>query len=486
MIAHLRGREEALEPFGWSQEDTEWVAMVCLNSGMFTRSQYTAYFHAHHSRAQRFVQSLVDFKLAVEEPIPVIRRMDRTQACRITHKSIYRELGVPNIRHRRNAGLSVYLRRLLSLDYVIEHPELEWLPTEEEKVFYCTGVGVSKNQLPKRIYGGSAGSVSRYFHLKLPIAGGPATTFVYVDPANGTSTELRYWGWAHQHVWSVMRERASRFMWPQSESIPTPTTAREPSWRDGRTITRGPTAGVTVQAPMRQSCRRKSTNFPGRSTPLIPRFSDDLEVSPEPGRATGHCGAWWQTPRRPPSGLTPSRYGDPGVFIRPVFSSTRRRNEIELCGFFQRVTAPIRPSNPGRTLSKIGHPLRSRKAAPACAKQNGYCCARPLRTAFAQGLCARPLRIFYFPYRFCSLAVRHCARSFPVQHQRGCPVLHQRGGPVLHQRGSKWRERPPRLRTSCGSDPRMHCASRGPVPPSLPGGRSRHNDPCGKARIAEG
>ena len=94
-----------------------------------------------------------------------------------------------------------------SLDYVIEHPELEWLPTEEEKVFYCTGVGVPKNQLPKRIYTGAAGGLARYFHLKLPIAGGPATTFVYVDPANGTSTELRYWGRTHQHVWRVMRER---------------------------------------------------------------------------------------------------------------------------------------------------------------------------------------------------------------------------------------------------------------------------------------
>ena len=97
MIAHLRGREEALEPFGWSQEDTEWVAMVCLNSGMFTRTQYADYFNVHHSQAARFVQSLVDLGLAVDEPIPVISTRNRTRACRITHKSIYRELGVPNI-----------------------------------------------------------------------------------------------------------------------------------------------------------------------------------------------------------------------------------------------------------------------------------------------------------------------------------------------------------------------------------------------------
>ncbi len=207
MIAHLREREKNLELFGWSQQDAEWVAMVCLHSGMFTRAQYIAYFHAHHSRAGRFVQSLVALKLAVEEPIPLIRHEDRTRACRITFKGIYRELGVPNIRHRRRADPAGYLRRLLSLDYVIEHPELEWLPTEEEKVWYCKGVGVPKNRLPKRIYGGSAGSVTRYFHLKLPVAGGRTTTFVYVDPGNGTATELRHWGQTHEHVWAGMRKR---------------------------------------------------------------------------------------------------------------------------------------------------------------------------------------------------------------------------------------------------------------------------------------
>ena len=207
MIAHLRGREEALEPFGWSQEDTEWVAMVCLNSGMFTRTQYADYFNVHHSQAARFVQSLVDLGLAVDEPIPVISTRNRTRVCRITHKSIYRELGVPNIQHRRNAGLSVYLRRLLSLDYVIDHSDLEWLPTEDEKVRFCTHYGVPHNRLPHRIYGGAAGCVARYFHLKLPFAGGPTCTFVYVDPGNDTVTEMRYWGQTHEHLWAGLRHR---------------------------------------------------------------------------------------------------------------------------------------------------------------------------------------------------------------------------------------------------------------------------------------
>ena len=207
MIAHLREREKNLKPFGWNPQDAEWVALVCLHSGIFTRSQYMAYFKTYPSRARRFVQGLVDLKLAVEEPIPVIRRENRTRACRITHKGIYRELGVPNIRHRRFPDPGGYLRRLLSLDYVIEHPELEWLPTEEEKVWYCGDIGIQKDRLPKRIYTGAAGAVTRYFPLKLPVAGGPTCTFVYVDPGNETSTEMRHWGRAHEHLWASMRER---------------------------------------------------------------------------------------------------------------------------------------------------------------------------------------------------------------------------------------------------------------------------------------
>ncbi len=207
MIAHLRERDKALEPFGWSQQDAEWVALVCLHSGIFTRTQYMAYCNTYPNRARRFVQSLVDLKLAVEEPIPVLRRENRTKACRITHKGIYRALGVPHIRHRKFPDPGVYLRRLLSLDYVLEHPELPWLPTEEEKVWYCEEVGIPTERLPKRIYTGAAGSVTRYFNLKLPMAGGRTSTFVYVDPGNNSSTELRHWGRAHEHLWAGMRER---------------------------------------------------------------------------------------------------------------------------------------------------------------------------------------------------------------------------------------------------------------------------------------
>ncbi len=54
------------------------------------------------------------------EAVPGIGGIDCV--CRIFSRSIYRALGVEDIRHRRTASEAVLMRRLLSLDYMLEHP----------------------------------------------------------------------------------------------------------------------------------------------------------------------------------------------------------------------------------------------------------------------------------------------------------------------------------------------------------------------------
>ena len=39
MIEHLRGRDRKLELHGWMGREAEWIALVCLHSGVFTRTQ---------------------------------------------------------------------------------------------------------------------------------------------------------------------------------------------------------------------------------------------------------------------------------------------------------------------------------------------------------------------------------------------------------------------------------------------------------------
>ena len=206
MIEHLRGRERKLEPLGWTGREAEWISLVCLHSGVFTRAQFCRYFNTYRKQAHRFVKVLMDRKAAVESEWPVFNGGGKT--CRISSKPIYRALGVENIRHRRKASQPIVMRRLLSLDFVLEHPGMNWLPAEPEKVEFFEGLGLSKRLIPRRVYYGAVGTQKRYFALKLPLAGDDETvTFAYVDPGHATDTELRSWGAAHGPLWDALRKK---------------------------------------------------------------------------------------------------------------------------------------------------------------------------------------------------------------------------------------------------------------------------------------
>ena len=206
MIAHLAGRERALEPFGWTGRKAEWIALACLHSGVFVRSQATRFLDTHHERARRLVRALIAQRAATENTASGIRAIGRV--CRIFSRRLYCALGAEDIRHRRIASPTVLMRRLLSLDYVLEHPDLPWLPTEPEKVGAIEALGIERRRLPSRLYRGAAGSTRRYFPLKLPVAlDAGRAVFVYVDPGHDTATALRSWGEAHRGLWTALAER---------------------------------------------------------------------------------------------------------------------------------------------------------------------------------------------------------------------------------------------------------------------------------------
>ena len=101
------------------------------------------------------------------------------------------------------------MRRLLSLDYLIERPTLGWLPTEAEKVQRFEALGIERRTFPYRLYGPHGKpQIPRYFAFKLPIAVDEKTaTFVYVDAGQSTDSELRAWGMAHAPLWAALRAR---------------------------------------------------------------------------------------------------------------------------------------------------------------------------------------------------------------------------------------------------------------------------------------
>ena len=209
MIAHLRGRERELEALGWTGQDAEWITLVCLHSGVFTRAQFCHYFDSDRKRALRFVKALVERQAARDGEWPILNGGAKT--CRISSKAIYRALGVENIRHRRKASNAVVMRRLLSLDFVLEHPGMNWLPAEQEKVEFFEKLGLPLRLIPRRIYYGTVGNQKRYFALKLPLAVDPETvTFAYIDPGHQTDRELYSWGAAHGPLWEALRKKGRR------------------------------------------------------------------------------------------------------------------------------------------------------------------------------------------------------------------------------------------------------------------------------------
>ena len=199
-VAHLRDRADALVRAGWTHREAEFLALVCLHSGVFLRSQYLAFIgRTNPALANRFVRRCR--KHAVEQPW----NGSRLRICRIAAQRIYRTLGVEHVPHRRPASPEVVLRRLLSLDYVLEHPHAAWLPTEDEKVNALAAAGVSKPLLPHRLYQGAVGAQVRYFPHKLPVAlDGGRATFLFVQTEDQTASEVRTWGSQHAALWAAL------------------------------------------------------------------------------------------------------------------------------------------------------------------------------------------------------------------------------------------------------------------------------------------
>ena len=209
-VPTLQDRAGQLAALGWTGREADWIALVALHSGVFTRSQWCHFFGGANREAARvFVRALIDKQLAIEDERAIFPGGAR--AVLLTGKAPYRALGIPDVRHRRgkDATTQVLMRRLLSLDYLIERPTLGWLPTESDKVHRFEALGIDRGTFPYRLYGPhGTPQIPRYFAFKLPIAVDEHTaTFVYVDAGQSTDSELRAWGVAHAPLWAALRAR---------------------------------------------------------------------------------------------------------------------------------------------------------------------------------------------------------------------------------------------------------------------------------------
>ena len=87
MIAHLKGREKLLEPLGFRRQQAEWITLVGLHSGLFTRDQLAFYLQgANHFYVRRRAKALLNCRVSsrpfTDERVTDGRRAkQRSNAC---------------------------------------------------------------------------------------------------------------------------------------------------------------------------------------------------------------------------------------------------------------------------------------------------------------------------------------------------------------------------------------------------------------------
>ena len=206
---HLNGRAGKLaDTLDLPADQAEWLAVCALHSGCFLRSQYCDFYHHSRVAANKFIHRLVKQNLIFESPAESLGLL-----ARVTNKSIYRLLDASDIRHRRKASWPLMFRRLLCLDYVLDHPQLPWLPTENEKVACFDALGIDHANLPRRVWNNTTGYTVRLFANKHPIAvdaGAKHAVFVYADSEEKSPQGVRSWRKEHAVLWSDLHRQGFR------------------------------------------------------------------------------------------------------------------------------------------------------------------------------------------------------------------------------------------------------------------------------------
>ncbi|MCC7241565.1 MAG: hypothetical protein IT180_06545 [Acidobacteria bacterium] len=179
----LDDRAGALEPFGFSPRQARFLAMAALHSGYCLRRQYAAYAGVRYGKNVRdFLDSLVDRRLAERFTV----RADRGHVYHVCSRTVYRALGQEDNRNRREASAAAIARKVMLLDFVLAHSDVEWLATEADKLdLFADRFDVPRPDLPQRAYASSrpeGGPTVRFFPHKLPVAvvgDPPIAQFVY-------------------------------------------------------------------------------------------------------------------------------------------------------------------------------------------------------------------------------------------------------------------------------------------------------------------
>lgn len=184
--AHL----DALQAFGYTEAEARFLYIVATHSGYFVARQFLAFTAAHWGyRTNTFWNKLHTKQHARTERFP-----KSGTVYHLFSRRLYRQIDRENIRNRREHEIEYIKRRIDMLDFVLSHPQWNYLETEPEKLsFFCKTLNVPSQFLPSKIYCRSKTSqpTVRHFVDKFPMfTGGDSSSVVTFTYVQGQSTTL--------------------------------------------------------------------------------------------------------------------------------------------------------------------------------------------------------------------------------------------------------------------------------------------------------
>jgi hypothetical protein len=178
-------QREGLHLLGYTKRESEFLFLVATHSGYFTNRQFKSFAHTESgSVSHAFIRKLLDRKHASYHAYRSGGRVYHLFA-----RKVYQAIERENLRTRKKHEMEYVKARLVTLDFVLGHPEHSYLETEAEKVaFFEKEWNVSRGTLPVKQYRArrSAEITPRYFVDRFPVfvdrqSSPPVVTFTYVD-----------------------------------------------------------------------------------------------------------------------------------------------------------------------------------------------------------------------------------------------------------------------------------------------------------------
>jgi hypothetical protein len=182
-MTHDTDRSQALEGFGYTARQAQFLSLVALHSGYFLRRQYVTFTGRTHGQAAvRFLANAV-----AREHIRVLPYGRQGRVFHLYARPLYAAIGEEHNRNRRAAEWEAVLRKLMTVDFVPAHPMARFWATETDKITLLRERGIPTEMWPARHYlpkQDGVATTTRYFVDKMPwyqTEDDPRLWFAYVD-----------------------------------------------------------------------------------------------------------------------------------------------------------------------------------------------------------------------------------------------------------------------------------------------------------------